>query len=415
MNESTQAEEVVERLRRERAYDAAALSISARIRSSLSLEDVLQQSVDELGKATGSSRCLLQLAPNAEGVSQLIEWDRGDTKPLGLRPPTPIARAIFTKGEAVVIGDIAEFDGDPEIAAYLERVGSVSAISLPITWLGEVVAAVGFQDTRPRDWETHDLPLLHRLDSQLAAAIVQAEAFERQRAAVAELENLTRLREELIANVSHELRTPLAAIGGFAKTLRRHDLELDEEQRGKMLRIIDEQTDRLTVLTEELLDLARFHRGAIRLERQAVALGEIVRSAATAVEMPSDRELVLDLDDDVRVDCDPNRMQQVVVNLLVNAIRHGRGTITVRGRASGGTLVVQVSDEGAGVASDFEDEMFLPFSHRGGRGDSSGLGLAISRAIVEAHGGSLDYEAGGGSESHQFVVELPGSDPEPAP
>src|SRR5689334_6978167 len=158
MNDVSQAAESLERLHRERAYDAAALSIAARIRASLSLEDVLQHSVDELGKATGSSRCLLQLAPSGEGVSHLIEWDRGDTKPIGLRPPTPIARAVFSSATALIIGDLAAFEGDPGIAAYLEQVGTVSAISLPITWRGEVVAVLGFQDTRPRDWERHDLP-----------------------------------------------------------------------------------------------------------------------------------------------------------------------------------------------------------------------------------------------------------------
>jgi len=410
MNDVSQAAESLERLHRERAYDAAALSIAARIRSSLSLEDVLQQSVEELGRATGSSRCLLQLAPNAEGVAQLIEWDRGDTKPLGLRPPTPIARAVFGTAKPLVIGDIEQFDGDAEIVAYLERVGSVSAISLPITWRGEVVAAIGFQDSRARDWEGHDLPLLKRLDSQLAAAIVQAEAFERQRAAVAELENLTRLREDLIANVSHELRTPLAAIGGFAKTLRRRDLELGDEERREMLGIIDEQTERLTALTEELLDLARFHRGAIRLERKPVTLAEVVRRAATAVQLPPDREVVITVDEETQLECDLNRMQQVVVNLLVNAIRHGRGTITVRGHSTGKRVVLQVTDEGVGVAQDFQEELFLPFAHRSRRNDSSGLGLAISRAIVDAHGGSLEYREAGRGESHQFVVELPAAE-----
>jgi K+-sensing histidine kinase KdpD len=334
----------------------------------------------------------------------MIEWVRGDTHPLALQPPTPVARRVFASGDPVVVTDRGVLD-DRELIDYLDSVASVAVVGYPIAWRGRVYACLGFEDSRPRSWRDHALPLLERCDAQLAAALVQAEVFEQQRRAVEDLRNLTRMREELIANVSHELRTPLSAILGSVKTLRRPDL--DEDARGDLLQALDEQSERLVRLTEDLLDLSRFQRGVRRLDRTRQPLSELVRRARTEVALPAGRSLHVRIDDDPELEVDPNRMLQVLSNLLVNAVRHGAGDVHLRTFVQEGNAVVHVSDDGGGIEHGYEDEVFMPFAHRSDRSDSTGIGLTIARSIVEAHGGRLAYLPPTGARRHQFVVSLP--------
>ena len=359
-----------------------------------------------LAKATGASRSLIQLAPNADGVCLMLEWDRGDTLPLGYKPPTPVARRVFSSGRALVIDDVGA-SADAPLVEYLTSVGARSAVAYPVSWQNVVEAVLGFQDSEPRRWRDHALPLLERLEGQIAAALVQARVFEQQQQTVEQLRNLDRMREELIANVSHELRTPLTSIAGFAKTLRRPDLELDESERDRILEVLELETGRLIRFADELLELARFRRGTNALQLKTVPLSEVVERVRRTLSMPDGRRLDVRVESDCSARLDADRMQQVLSNLLVNAVRHGEGTVTLSCATDGADVVVDVTDEGGGVARDYEEEMFEPFSHRSDRSDSTGLGLSIARAIVEAHGGTLTYVASAAGKPHRFSVRLP--------
>ncbi|MBD0290465.1 MAG: GAF domain-containing protein [Thermoleophilia bacterium] len=402
----TQAGETTSTARPARAgaYDAAALRIAERVRSTLDLDDVLQYTVDELGRATGASRSVIQLKPGEEGRSLLVEWHRGDTRPLGVQPPTVVARRVFELRAPVVF---EHRDQAPaEIRSYLEHADSVSVVSLPVRWQDDVLAAVGLQDTRPRRWLDSVLPLLERVEGQIAAALAQAALFKQQQQALARMRELDRMRDELLANVSHELRTPLAGMIGAMKTLRRRDVALAEGDREQMLAIMEEQAERLFELTEDILELSRFRRGKIELRRRELPLSEVVERGRQAIDSEG-REIEIRVEEDPLVSVDRNRVVQVFSNLLQNGIRHGDGGVTVRCFREGGDAVAWVGDEGKGVRPEYADEMFAPFSHASGRSDSTGLGLSIARAIVEAHGGALTYLAAGAANSHQFVVRLP--------
>ena len=134
---------------------------------------------------------------------------------------------------------------------------------------------------------------------------------------------------------------------------------------------------------------------------------EVVAEALNGIAVPQERDVVVRIEDDPTVVVDRHRMTQVLANLVVNAVRHGAGEITVRCFADGDTAVMHVTDEGGGVTSELEEEMFEAFVHGATRPDSSGLGLPIARAIVEAHGGTLIYISPDGDHAHQFVVTLP--------
>jgi signal transduction histidine kinase len=214
------------------------------------------------------------------------------------------------------------------------------------------------------------------------------------------------LREELIANVSHELRTPLTSTIGFLQTLDRRDLDLTREERGQLLGVALREAERLAVLVEDLLQLTRLERGDLPLAMSELDLAKLAKHAADGIEVPPEREIVLQKAH-LFTQADPGRILQVVQNLLTNSIRHGEGRVSVNFEWEPGAARLVVSDEGKGVPEDQVQQLFVPFSRTSTHMDSSGLGLAISRRIAEAHGGTLNYRPAENGRGHAFVLELP--------
>jgi signal transduction histidine kinase len=384
-------------LARERVRDSTALDIAQRIRFSTRLEDVLRPAVEELAQATGSSRCLRRLAPRSDGTAPLFEWDAPGVEPAGEdSPPLPIKR-VLTSGAPLVVNDSSR--ADPELRAFARSVDTAALIAYPIVWGEDVIAAIGFTDVQPRDWSADTLPLIERVAPLLAAALAQAELVEHHEKTLA-------LREELIANVSHELRTPLTSTIGFLQTLDRTDLDLTLEERRELLAVARREAERLAVLVEDLLQLTRLERGDLPLEKSELDLAKVAKRAVEGVEVPEEREIVLQ-QAHLFAQADPGRILQVVQNLLTNSIRHGEGRVSVNFEWEPGAARLVVSDEGHGVPDDQVPQLFVPFARTSTRTDSSGLGLAISRRIAEAHGGSLNYRPAENGRGHAFVLELP--------
>jgi len=394
-----------EQLEGERAADAAALQLAGMVHTAHSLDRILLVTVAEIGNACDVSHAALRLAKTEEGWPRLYQW----TRPGGNRfdhpvPPEPVQR-MFASGEPIVVDDLDV--GDEETRAYLGSEGSRAFAALPVRWQGRVVAVVALQDDRPRRWEERGLPLLERIVPQLAAAIVQAELFEQQQATLARLEDLNRLREELVAQVSHELRTPLTSTLGFLHTLERTDVDFDDAERRALIGIARSEAERLAALVDDLLQLARLDRGAMQLELRPLEIAGVVRRAAGSLAFPDERRLTLELDADLVAQGDEKRLLQVFSNLLTNAIRHGEGEVRVIGEPAEEEVVISVSDEGPGIPPDRQADLFLPFAHWSPSHESTGLGLAIAQGIVRAHGGTLEYRPPGSEGPQGFVVRLP--------
>jgi signal transduction histidine kinase len=386
----------------ERAADAAALRITERIRSSLDVGDVLQATVAELGPAVGVDRCVLRLAPRPDASGAAYEWRRPGLDPALLpRPPAAVQR-VFETRRPLIVSDLDRADDD--LRDYLLSIGSRSMIAYPVEWHGRVIAAVGFADAAHRDWTQQALPLLERVVPQLGAAVAQAEVFAEQEATLA-------FREELVANVSHELRTPLTSTIGFLRTLERPDISFTDEQRTRFLSTARTEAERLAELVDGLLDLTRLQRGIFPLDPRSVEIDGIVSQATLGLSLPDGREFRVEVPPALAARADPDRLVQVLSNLLSNAAKHGSGAVIVTGARANADVRLEVSDEGPGVPADRVADLFVPFARWGGRSDSTGLGLAISRGIVEAHGGSLEYRQAENGVRHAFVVTLPGGEP----
>jgi signal transduction histidine kinase len=384
-------------LARERVRDTTALDIAQRIRFSARLEDVLKPAVEELGRATGSTRCLLRLAPKPDGSGPVFEWDAPGFEPVGPdAPPLPVRR-VLTSGSPLVVNDVRT--ADSQLRAFAASVQAGALVAYPIVWGEDVIATIGFTDVAPRDWSADAVPLIERVAPLLAAALAQAELVEHQQTTLA-------LREELIANVSHELRTPLTSTIGFLQTLDRRDLDLTRDERGQLLAVALREAERLAVLVEDLLQLTRLERGDLPLEKSELDLAKLAEHAADCIDVPAEREIVLQKAH-LFTQADPGRILQVVQNLLTNSIRHGEGRVSVDFEWEPGAARLVVSDEGQGVPDDQVQQLFVPFSRTSTRTDSSGLGLAISRRIAEAHGGTLNSRPAENGRGHAFVLELP--------
>jgi signal transduction histidine kinase/CheY-like chemotaxis protein len=224
--------------------------------------------------------------------------------------------------------------------------------------------------------------------------------------------DLARTKDELVSVVSHELRTPLASVVGFAELLRTRDL--GEAQRQRFLTVIEEEGRRLTALINDFLDLQRMESGRQQISPRPEELAPLLdRAVASAGEDPL-CPIRLEIEDRlalVRVDAD--RLLQVLSNLLSNARKyspHG-GTVCVAARAADGQVTVSVQDEGLGVPPEAQSHLFQKF-YRVDNSDrrqikGTGLGLTISRKIIEAHGGRIWAESAGLGQGSRFSFTLP--------
>ncbi|MGZ4604169.1 MAG: sensor histidine kinase, partial [Kineosporiaceae bacterium] len=210
------------------------------------------------------------------------------------------------------------------------------------------------------------------------------------------------LRTALLNAVSHDLRAPLASATAAVSSLRSRDVDFTEEDRRELLATAEESLDRLRALVENLLDMSRLQAGALALALQPIGVAEVVPASVDAVG-PAARDVVIRIPDDVPdVVADPALLERALANLVANALRFsppGRPPL-VTASALGGHVELRVVDTGPGVPREDWERIFLPFQRLGDRDNSSGvgLGLALSRGLVEAMSGTLVPEAtpGGG-------------------
>ena len=250
--------------------------------------------------------------------------------------------------------------------------------------------------------------LLEALARQIAAAVERA-LLERAAGEARVQAERERLRGTLLSSVSHDLRTPLSAITGAASSLL-DDETLGAASRLELLRTILDEALRLNRLVSNLLDMTRLESGSLQLKREWYSMEEIVGAAlARGGDRLGPRRVLVEVPEDLPlVPVDPILIEQLLVNLLENAAKYTPATATVRlaARAAASAVEVVVEDDGPGLPSGQEEKVFEKFYRPTPGGEGFGLGLAICRAIVEAHGGAIAAE---GVQPHgaRFRVRLP--------
>jgi signal transduction histidine kinase len=215
-------------------------------------------------------------------------------------------------------------------------------------------------------------------------------------------ERLDRDRSDLVATLAHELRSPLTGVKGFVQALLNRWDKLSDEQRKLMLTTASVDADRLSRLIAELLEVARIDTGRLKLHKRPTDLGLKAERVVSSIAVANSTPVVLHVEPDLpRTDADPDKVVQVITNVVENAIRHGSGEVNVtvgRWPEDPSYLAITVTDQGTGIPVELRRRIFTKF-WTAGTGGGSGLGLYIVHGLVKAHGGTIvvDDRPGGGA------------------
>ena len=293
---------------------------------------------------------------------------------------------------------------------------AASALFLPLTGSDQSLGVLGVRPASGLPFTPDQMQLLEAFASQAAAALDRVRLLGLAQRAQVEVET-ERLRNSLLSSVSHDLRTPLASITGAASSLLQAPEQLDDASRRDLLETIHEEAFRLNRLVANLLDMTRLESGALKVKKEWLPVEEVIGSALARLEEPlAGRRVETEVPDDLPLaPFDPLLIEQVLVNLIENAIKYTpKGAeIAISASATPDVLTVSVSDRGPGIPPGDEARVFEKFQRLEGRGQKGvGLGLTICRGIVTAHGGTLNvFNREGGGASFRFTLPIEGEPP----
>jgi signal transduction histidine kinase len=211
-----------------------------------------------------------------------------------------------------------------------------------------------------------------------------------------------RWRAAMTATLAHDLRQPLTAIQGALKLATRMQDDLDPARRQSLLEAAHAQTMRLTRMASSLLDVERIEQGKLRLELRPVSVAAAIDDAKAFVSRAEDIRVFVD--EDLQVRADPDRLEQILVNLTTNALRHGRPPVDISAHREDHTVQIDVRDHGAGVPEHLQGRLFGRLEGDSDHPDSVGLGMWIARLLVEAHGGTITYQPANPGARFRFCL-----------
>jgi PAS domain S-box-containing protein len=421
-----------ERLERETHALETINRMSAAIASELSLERLVQSITDEATRLTGAQfGAFFYNVLNAKGESYMLYALSGAPREAFEGFPMPRNTAIFDptfKGEnAVRIDDVTKdprygknepYHGMPEGHLPVRSYLAVPVVSRS----GEVLGGLFFGHSKPGVFNASHERILVGVAAQAAIAMDNArlfEAIEREKAIVDEArqraEEANRAKDEFLAMVSHELRTPLNSMLGWTRLLRSG--RLDEKAFTRGLETVERNTLSQAQLIEDLLDVSRIITGKLRLSVEPIDLEPVIQTAVDSVRPAANaKEIRLQTIVDSGaglVSGDRERLQQIIWNLLANAIKftpkHGKVRLQLARVDS--HVEISVADTGQGIDSGFLPHVFDRFRQADAgitrKQGGLGLGLAIVRHLVELHGGTVQAESEGMGKGSTFVVLLP--------
>ena len=295
-------------------------------------------------------------------------------------------------------------DRTPRKREFPEAPTPLWALAWPYA-LAAVLMAVHFQNYRRIATSVEEILLLD------AVILIGVVIFLRQVYVIYRDRNrVDAKRAELVASVSHELRTPLTAMVGFLTLLDQHGEEFPPEAQAEMISEATDQARHMSRLVSDLLMLAKGDPGQLSLEKEDVRAIGLVVSVLRNLD-PSDTRVDEDLEAEVTVHVDPDRIKQALSNLMSNAVRYGGDKMLVVARVQGTDLIFEVHDNGGGVPTRFETSIWHHFERGAHRLDAStpglGIGLTIVQAVAASHGGSAEYRTSERLGGACFSVSIP--------
>lgn len=406
--------------------------LAERIRLATDAATLLDQVARALGEQLNVRRCLfIDIDTASDHAVVRHEHCRGvPSVPRTYRVSdySPAARAAMARGQPIVNHDAQR---DPRTAALYattyQPYGERAYVAVPLMREGHWDGALWVSDDRARTWQPREVALLESVAERTwntveklrtAAALQASEArlqllYAQEQAARAHAEEASRLKDEFLATISHELRTPLTSLLGYLHLLQSRPR--DDAYLARTLEKINRSARAQAQLTDDLLDVSRIISGKLHIEPQLINLATVVHAALDTVRLALEAKglyLAVDLNP-LLVVGDERRLQQVVWNLLTNAVKFTPpgGAIEVQLAPDGANAQLSVSDSGQGIHPDFLPFVFDRFRQADGtstrRHGGLGLGLAIARHLVELHGGTVSAASAGEGRGATFTVRLP--------
>jgi signal transduction histidine kinase len=341
----------------------------------------------------------------------------------------PIYKHLETEQKPIMINDIEEmeeFKGERE--ALLRYMYNLEILLLvPVIYEKYLIGILGLAAKKSFEWYSNeDIELLQTLMMQMAVSIENAGKVEDLKKMVEletsykELQRINEMKDNFLAMVSHDLRTPMTSIRGYASFMNKRPDQINKDTMVEYSGIIIEETERLTRLINDILDLQRFEAGRMELGFEDLEINVLLEKSLSLFQSVA-RERNLSMEKDIpdhgiRVKGDPDRLLQVMANLLSNATKFtpegGKIKTAVSQATENGATVlkVSVSDTGDGIPKELQPKLFMKFQHADKltkkKGEGTGLGLALVKEIIEYHGGTVGVESEPGCGS-TFYFTLP--------
>jgi GAF domain-containing protein/anti-sigma regulatory factor (Ser/Thr protein kinase) len=355
----------------------------------------------------GTSRTVAARRPEAEGVSTSTSVDFGTGG--------GVLGRTYRERRTIHVADITS---DPTVSdsKAMIRIGARTGLGVPLLRGDEVLGVIVLVRIEVRPFDGREIELVESFARQAAIAIENVRLFKEIQEKSAQLEVANRHKTEFLANMSHELRTPLNAIIGFSEVLLQRMFGELNEQQADYLEDIMTSGRHLLTLINDILDLSKIEAGRMELDVAPFSLVAALNNAVTLVrERATSHGIRLELDVAPELDtmvADERKLKQVVVNLLANAVKFtpDGGTVSLHAVRENGEVRLSVHDTGIGIAPEDQERIFEEFQQATHQGDQSregtGLGLSLSKRMVELHGGTLTVESAPGSGS-TFTIALP--------
>jgi signal transduction histidine kinase len=403
---------------------------SAELNLAFDYETALRR-VARLAVPTLADCCLFDVIAE-DGTTKRVAWAHGDPaqqerfdQSTQFAPPltainNPIARTLASGTTELKSGItdvwLQQIAVSPQHFQYMRSLRFHSMLNVPVISRGRMIGALTFCLIDPeRQYSEVDRELAEELARRAALTIENARLYAAEQQARAEAEAAVRTRDEFLSVASHELKTPITSVRGYAQLLLNQlakGRQPEPQRVERSLNTITQQADKLARFIDQMLDVSRIASNRLVLQRERMDVGQLVAEIVNTVQQTTrTHELQVHIDGDTHADVDPLRLEQVITNLVTNAIKYspegGPITISVRRETSSSILIV-VADNGIGIPVEHRPHIFERFYQAHGRGHfgGMGLGLSISQHIVLLHGGRLhaEFPDAGGT---RMVIVLP--------
>ena len=375
------------------------------IRESLDLDKVLEKIVEEIGMLLKVDRCLIALydkttekfcVQNEYRINENVPSVLNNFSSLILELPQNWQEHLLKSNKHIVVNNSEEEKLEDIQRNYLEINNIKSLIIIPVVHKSEVLGVIMVHQLHyTREWESTHIEILKDTGSQIAIAIGQAILYTR-------VQEATKLKSEFLAGMSHEFRTPLNAIIGFSEMLLSGDFGKLNEKQEKFTNNVVLSGKHLLRLVNDILDLSKVESGNLELNYEIFDVNFAIFETVTILKgMAIKKNIFIEtkLEKNTIINADIVRFKQIMYNLLSNAVKFTEddGKIFINSLFVEGNLKIEIIDTGIGISEENRDKIFQEFrqidSSYARKQDGTGLGLTLTKKLVERHNGYIDFES----------------------